>query len=131
MSLETDPIDWKRDPVTGDLVFPLRYTTGLEAVVQGVRMRLALIRGEFFADLDNGTPYFEREGVEPGEAILGKPFSEPKIRAAIRERILSTPNVESIVSLVVTFEPSTRTASVAWQARTRFGDTDPDTLELL
>jgi len=43
--LETDPVDWKLDD-DNDLIIPLRYTKGIQAVLQGIRIRLQLWRGE-------------------------------------------------------------------------------------
>lgn len=60
-----------------------------EAVGQAVKTRLALMKGEWFLDLDEGTPYFTE--------ILGT-GTQQLYDQAIRERILDTPNVTSIES---------------------------------
>ena len=61
MSLETDPICLALEE-NGDVVIPMRYLAGLDAVVQGVVTRLRMIRGELRWDLSIGVPYFERDG---------------------------------------------------------------------
>ncbi len=128
--LETDPVDWALDPTTGDLILPIRYTRGLEAVAQGIRFRLQLIRGEQFLDLDAGVPYLEGNGVDPTLVILGRRFDRTRADTAFRKAILRTPGVKSITSLAITFDGPTRTLSAAIVVRTTFGDTPADVLEM-
>ena len=127
--LVTEPVSLLLD-VDGDLDMTngLRFATGLTAVMQGVRTRLGMFRGEWFLDLDLGVPYLERDGVTAAQALLGQKFNEPKARAAFRTPILATPGVLSILSVVVTFDGSTREMRVTWKANTVFGDTPADTL---
>lgn len=124
MALETDPIDLKIDPVTGELVVTddLVFSTGSDAVAQGLRLRLQLFKGEWFLNLDEGVPYYED--------VLGQKFDEKRIRAAFRPVILSTPGVVEIISLAVQFDGPTRDVTIAWEVRTEFGDTVADTLDL-
>ena len=123
MSLETDPICLALEE-NGDVVIPMRYLAGLDAVVQGVVTRLRMIRGELRWDLSIGVPYFERDGVPKEVAILGQKYDAAKVRAAIRDAVLDPPNVFESLSLSVAFDSSTRTVSVEWAARTFFGDTE-------
>lgn len=97
----------------GDLAVPLRYITGREAIAQSLRVRLAMFRGEWFADLDFGLPYFQE--------ILGKKFVAPRIVAAFRDLIIATPGVAEIADLTATFSSRTRTLTVRWQVRTIYG----------
>lgn len=130
--LVTDPVDWALDPVTGDLVFPIRYTRGLEAVAQGIKFRLRLVQGEQFLDLKAGVPYLEGNGVDPTLVILGKRFDRARADAAFRKAILGdgpdATGVERIVSLGISFESKTRELGAAAVVKTVFGDTPLDVL---
>lgn len=131
--LSTDPIDIPLDPLTGEMAFTdgaLVLTTGVAAVAQGIDIALACIKGEWFADLEDGVPWFASPTVTEEEALLGAKFDELKMSAAIREAILSVPGVGEILSLRVTFESSTRAVSVAWEVRTSFGDSIADTFAI-
>lgn len=127
----TDPIDFKIDQATGDLVFVdgrPEMTFGGEAVAQGILIRLRNIRGEWFANLDDGMPWFENDSVPGSDALLGQKFDEIKATAAFRAAILDTPGVASITRLAVTFDGATRTINATWSVATTFGDTIADTL---
>lgn len=114
-------VDWAIDLDTGDLLFPLRYTTGLQAVAQGIRIRLLSFKGEWFADLDDGVPYLARDGVTAAEAILGQKYDEDKALAAFRKAILTAPGVNELSGLVLTFNATTRSLTVSFNVRTSFG----------
>lgn len=130
MPLRTDPIDWRIDPETKDLdiTTDLVWTTGPEAVVQGIRIALSMIKGEWFADLEEGVPYLERDGVDPQTVLLGRKFNPERARAAMRPEILKVPGVKSIISLDPSFDNATRTLTVRFVVDTVFGDTVSDTL---
>lgn len=127
--LVTDPVCFARDSETSDLVFPLRLVSGLEAVAIGIRTRILTCRGEWFLDLDIGIPYLpDGDAVPARDAILGQRFDPIKTRAAFLREILSTPGVFEVPILQTSFDGATRILRVSWVARTRFGDTEPDTL---
>lgn len=128
--LETDIIDFKLDPVTGDIVITtdIQFSSGLSGVVQAVRTRLGTFKGEIFYDLTEGVAWLVRDGVE--QAILGtKPFNEVLARKEIRDCILSTPGVVEILELKLDLS-SARVLTVTWKARTEFGDTPLDKLTI-
>lgn len=127
MTLSTDPVDWKLD-TDGDLVLTtdLVWTSGAAGVAQGIRIAVQMIRGEWFADLDEGVPYFEREGVTAAEALLGQKFDKLKADRAYRSAILRAPNIASVASLVVGFSARTRKLTATWAAVSAFGDTVTD-----
>lgn len=131
--LETDILDFKIDPVTGDLVITtdLQLSSGLSGVVQAVRTRMLTFKGEIFYDLEEGIPYLAREGIPQEDALLGmKPFNEVKARKELRDCILATPGIVELLSLQLILNKSTRGLSVTWQARTEFGDTPVDKLSI-
>ena len=126
--LETDPVDWALD-ADGDLIMPITYTRGPEAVAQGIRRALLLVRGELFYNLDAGVPYLEGNGVDPTLVILGRAFDRVRAEAAIREAIVGSPSVPGvvgvsrIVSLGLEFDGQTRKLRVAVRVESVFGDT--------
>lgn len=135
--LITDPVDVFTDPVTGDFPPPgqdIGVTSGIGAVIQGARIRLRLVAGEWFLNLDAGVAHLPHPGIDPTRVILGQKFDRVRAIREFRNALLgtaSTPGVPGIVELLqldVTFDNATRTMSVIWQARTVFGDTPTDTL---
>ena len=129
--LITDPVVFRRD-TNGDLIFPLQLATGIEAVGIGIRTRLLMFRGEWFLNLDVGIPYLETaDGTVPERnAWIGGKLDPVRIRADVLREILTTPGVFDVPTLRLDYDGGTRTLSIDWVARTRFGDTPPDTLQL-
>lgn len=122
--LETDPIDILLDE-DGDLVLDgdgLHFVSGLAAVVQGIRFRLGLFRGEWFLNLDVGVPWYDE--------VLGEHFDEAHVRQLVADAINDTPGVKEITELTVKFDNKTRLITVTWAATTLFGDTPSDTLKV-
>ncbi len=127
--LVTDPVCFRRD-ANGDVKFPLELARGLEAAAIGVRARIALFAGECFADLEAGVPWVANASVEERAAILGQAFDESKARAALRRVILTTPGVSDIPTLLMAFAAADRKLAITFVARTVWGDTPRETLEL-
>jgi hypothetical protein len=131
--LITEPVDFLLGP-SGDLVLPLRFARGMQAVAQRVRIRLQMFRGEWFLDLDKGVAYLIRNGVT--QAILGEKYDPVFARNEFRDAILfsdaahQVPDTEILLllRLDISFDRPTRDLQVAWQLRTVFGDTPLDTL---
>lgn len=125
--LSTDVVVFARD-VSGQLLFPLRGVSGLDAAVIGVRTRLLLFQGEWFLNLSAGVPWLPTaDGAVPeSAAILGQAFDEIKVRAAILAEILTCPGVIDVPVLRVAYDGPTRALTIAWQARCAFGDTPVD-----
>lgn len=119
--LSTDLVDWALDDA-GDLIMPIRYTSGIEAVAQGIRIRCLLVRGECFLDRDAGVPYLEGNGVDPTLVILGRRYDPIRAESAIRATILDTPGVASITSLGQDFDGRTRKLSIAARVEVAFAD---------
>lgn len=134
--LSTAPLDLAIDPVSGDLVFAangdLSLSMGTPGVVQGCRIAMLLVAGEWFLDLDAGIPLFERDGVTAAQAILGGKFNKVKARDTFYTALAAVAGVVAIVSLTVDFTDvlPPRTLNVAWTVQTAFGDTPSDSLAL-
>lgn len=129
--LATDPRDFLLDPVTHDVIITddLQWSRGLAGVAQDIKIALLMIRGEWFADLDDGVPYLERTGVTADQALLGGRFNQERALTAFRAAILGVSDVVEILALTVVLDTRTRVLRVTWSVRTTFGDTVPDTLE--
>lgn len=81
-----------------------------EGVAQNVKTRLALWRGTWFIDTDEGTPWLQE--------ILGK---QEAVDVVLKSRILETPGVISLQSFESILNPDTRSLSVTAIINTRFG----------
>ena len=80
-TLTADPIDLPLNTLTGDLDIvggKITMTSGVAAVIQGVRIRMLMVAGEWFLNLDAGTRWFERDGVldRAGRVIYIGTFSK-------------------------------------------------------
>lgn len=85
-----------------------------DTVAQAVVTRLRLLVGEWFLDLQEGTPW--------RPAVLGK-HTQDTYDAAIRTRILDTQGVVKIAAYESRFNPDTRTLSVSVRIDTVYGPT--------
>lgn len=97
----------------GDYVLN-RFITQTEATVQAVETRLRLFKGEWFLNLDDGVPWFQR--------VLIKPARLREVESIIRRTILQTEGVERLIKFDFIFDGETRKLSVEFEARTIYGD---------
>lgn len=101
---------------TGDYQFGMGRTEFLvnspAAVGQLIVTRLRLLRGEWFLDVSEGTPY--------GDQVLGTNTASTR-DAAIRGRILQTQGVTGIASYQSSVDAETRVFSVAATVDTIYG----------
>ena len=88
--------------VEGDLVF----TKGVDATAQQCQLALLSFRGEWFADLESGVPWYED--------ILGQKFDEARVRSVIRDALLAVDTVSSVEDLEILFDGSTREVTIVW-----------------
>lgn len=106
----------RRLSATGDYVFgqgPSEFLVNTPAAVaQAVLTRLKLATGEWFLDLNEGTPYSTQ--------ILGE-NTQPLYDQAIRDRILGTQGVTSIESYVSILDTTTRALTVDCTINTLYG----------
>ena len=81
----------------------------VDSTVQRVNTRLRMMRGEWFLDTTEGTPYLSEilvQGVQPA-----------LVRSAIQDRITSTEGVQDLVALDLSFDLVRR--SLTGSARVR------------
>ncbi len=88
------------------------YINSPTAVAQAVRTRLLLFAHEWFLDTTDGTDWFGK--------VLGK-YTQGTRDAVIRERILNTPGVNTILSYSSQFNSATRTFTVNASLDTIYG----------
>lgn len=108
-------IDADGEVVYGRGTDSLRTNTP-EAVAQNVMTRLSLWRGSWYFDVDEGTPWLE-EGVGH-HAVLD---------AMLRDRVLDTPGVKSIVSLEYLENTTSRHVTVSLTIETAYGEASLET----
>ena len=81
-------------------------------VAQRIQTRLLLMRGEWFLDVSDGTPW--------STEILGA-HTKPFYDLAIQERVLRTEGVVEIIDYQSNFDGASRALSVSMRVRTAFG----------
>lgn len=85
-----------------------------DAVAQAVQTRILLWLGEWFLNIDDGTPFMQ--------GIIGK-HSQATADATIQDRILNTTGVINIVNYASVIDPVTRKFSVTCTLNTTYGPT--------
>lgn len=85
-----------------------------EAVGQAIKTRLLLITGEWFLNLNEGTPWYTQ--------VLGK-YTAGIYDTVIKSRIIGTPGVLSIDTYQSTIDPDTRSLDVNATVTTIYGVT--------
>jgi len=109
---------YRKQDANGDMVFGNGlldfYIDSPEAVGQSVETRLKLWLGEWFLNVEDGTPYQTN--------VLGKNKAK-SAQIAIRERIFKTAGVTEIVSFDYDINADTRKLSVRATINTIYGQT--------
>ncbi len=103
---DSGQLEW----VGGDITDEQSYA---RMVIQRVRCRLMFIRGEWYLDQRQGTPWRER--------VWAKGVTAGTIRRVVREVVETTPGVEALSSLSVLVDRQARTASITLVAITDLG----------
>lgn len=109
---------YRREDDEGDYTFGQGDDTWLtnspEAVAQAIKTRFMLWYGQWFLDTTEGTPWVQ--------SVLGKQRPE-EYRLAIRQRILETPGVNSIIAFDSSVNTSTRRVTFTATIDTIYGTT--------
>lgn len=110
----------RRVDANGDMVFggnqAAFHRDTPDAVAQVVESRLNLWLGEWYLDLDEGTPYQTQ--------ILGK-YTQLTRDPEMQARILGTPGVTELAAYGSTFDPQTRSFSVSARIITAYTAIQP------
>ncbi len=85
-----------------------------ESVGQACKTRLLLWLGEWFLDIEEGTPFMQ--------GILGK-YSVDVANTTIQDRALGTQGLVDLTNYVSTIDPDTRGLSVEFSIDTIYGPT--------
>lgn len=104
--------DWALDAATGDLDLStgnLRFVRGADAVAQHLKIRLRFVKGEWFLDQRVGIPYRSQ--------IWVKNPNLAAIRTTYRRAILTTPGVDTLERIDLTFDAPTRTMRLEFSAK--------------
>lgn len=94
----------------------VQFISGREEVAQTILTRLRLFLGEYFRNIQDGTPWYEQ--------ILGKQVNLDAAEAAIRSRIVNTPDVVRLTRFSADFDINTRTYTVSAGVLTKYGLTE-------
>lgn len=106
-------LDSENDPVFD----PGAELTDINAVAQAILTRLRLFEGEWWENLNDGTPMFQ--------TILGQRASQQgqQIMAlALANRVSGTPYVSGVTDVNISFVPETRAIQFSCTAQTSFGN---------
>ncbi len=87
-----------------------------DAVGQTIQTRLRLFLGEYFRDIQDGTPWFQE--------ILGTFDNIGRVESIIKRRISETSGVDRILEFSTNYDPSTRIYSVNCNVLTNWGALD-------
>jgi hypothetical protein len=87
-----------------------------ECVAQRVRTRLYLLQGEWFLDITAGMPWLQ--------SIEGKPININYANARIKQEILNTDGVDSVLDFQSSLDRNKRLLSVTATVVTIYGTTE-------
>ena len=102
---------------THDLVLGSRNGIGIAkdgvAVAQGILTRLQLFKGEWYLDIEAGTPWFQKIFADGSDIRI--------IEAEIKRQILATPGVRSISTFFLDIDKPTRAVTITSEIQSDFG----------
>jgi len=111
--------DLLQDINTGELILQngdLVLCTGVDRARQFLAQRLSAILGEWFADLDEGLPYFE--------SILVKAPDPVVLEGIFKDRIISTPGIIGLDEFDLQLDTATRQLTLSFLAQSTDGPID-------
>lgn len=100
----------------------LQLTSGIDAVMQSVRIRLQFFMGEWFLDTTQGVPYFQQ--------VLVKNPDLNALASIFRNVVLGTPGIKSLTQFSLDHDRQARTLSVTMAGVADFGAFDAQTVVL-
>ena len=99
-----------------DILGDIRWTQGVDAVLQRVKIRLLTFASEYFLDMGVGIPY--------RDVVLVKNPNIEQIRAVFRAEINDVDGISQVQSISTDYDPEQRTLNIEFQA-----DIDADSLD--
>lgn len=102
------------DPIWGQGAS--NFLSGTKAVTQAVLTRLRLLEGEWWADITDGTPVWQKI-----LAVGGANVRQQQISLLLQQRILNTPFVTGIKNIQVQYDPGSRIFGFYAEVNTQFG----------
>lgn len=97
-----------RDPLTDDVAIPIRILRGPDAVIQRIRQRFRMFRGEWFLDKRLGIPYYEE--------ILVKNPDVGVVTTIFRQVLTDTPGVARVASMKARVDRGARELVTSFEA---------------
>lgn len=94
----------------------------VDEVAQHIKTRLLLFLGEWFLDVEEGTPWFEQIFIKPADVV--------QVEVIIKNRILQTENVKELLTFDLEFNTVTRALSITFSCNTVYGETNEIEIEL-
>lgn len=110
MDIKIDQTTQKFVLQDGDLVL----TTGVEAVSQFVSQRVKTFLGEWFLDITEGIPYFEK-AFKKNPSII-------EVESMIKDVIMKSPGIIELTFFSFDFNSPTRVGTLAFTARSEQGE---------
>lgn len=104
----------------------LSFVTGTAAVAQRLRMKLQSFLGESVYNLLGGTPWLKIGDQESNDTFyIFENTNDPvgNARFILLETIRSTDGVDSVIDLNITFDESSRVATLTGKAKADSGET--------
>ncbi len=92
------------------------YLLDSKAVAQAIYTRIKLLKNEWWEDLEDGTPLFQK--------VLGSkitPNTKNAVDLIMRDRILNTPDVETILGYKSEVDTVNRVYSMVCSVQTKYG----------
>jgi hypothetical protein len=107
-------LDANGDPLFGQ--GQANFLADINAVAQAISTRLKLLQGEWWENLNAGTPVFQSM---LGVAGTGK--HPNAVALLLKQRILATPYVTGVSNVSTSYNGATRSFSFSCQVETQFG----------
>jgi hypothetical protein len=92
------------------------FLTDIDAVAQIIGTRLKLLQGEWWENVNAGTPLFQ--SILGVSGAGGQPDT---VALLLKQRILGAPYVLSVSNLTTSYNSTTRAFSFSCQVQTQFG----------
>lgn len=115
MSLIYRKMDSDGDYILGNNSYG--FYKDVEAVAQAIQTNIKLLQGEWWEDVEIGTPLFQK--------MLGRSMTDERkdaIDLIIKDRIMNTKDVETITSFESEFDMRTRTYTMICNISTSYGE---------